>query len=124
MKVLEKAFIKLFSMSLGAGIQGRRDTGDQSIFKAKLVKDYNTAHDNKDRAELLWCCVTGEFFDANSTIAAHLFPYRYGTDRRSFTSITCFYHTLGEIGGRTTRCWLHAMTATLDQNIDCRLTVL
>ena len=80
MKVIGRAFIKLFSMSMGVGGQGRRDTGVRSKFKAQLVEDYKATHKNKDRTGILWCCVTGEFFDANVVTAAHLFPYRYGTD--------------------------------------------
>jgi hypothetical protein len=54
-----RMFISIFTwLASGVGVnQGRRDTRDQSAFRAAMISDYGAGHPDP-AAGLLWCCIT------------------------------------------------------------------
>jgi HNH endonuclease len=81
-KTKRRAFIELYTTSkMGLGIndtgRGRRDTSDQSNFRAACIKAYN-ASDPDPTTKLLWCPVTKSWVPKDLTNAAHIFAYAHG----------------------------------------------
>jgi len=56
---------------------GKRDTSQQSNFRAALEKAYNSIHPNPS-AKSVWCPISREYLDTKLTHAAHIFPYAHG----------------------------------------------
>jgi hypothetical protein len=83
-KSKRRSFIELFTTSkIGLGInntgRGRRDTSDQSRFRAACIKAYN-ASDPDPKTGLHWCPVIKTWVPQSITKAAHLFAYMHGQD--------------------------------------------
>lgn len=83
-KAQRRAFMELFTTSkIGLGIndtgRGRRDTSDQSNFRAACIEAYN-ASDPDPKTKLLWCPITKLWVPQDLTNAAHLFAYMHGQD--------------------------------------------
>ncbi|PLB53872.1 hypothetical protein P170DRAFT_396820 [Aspergillus steynii IBT 23096] len=75
------SFMKLFTTStLGLGAKeragaGKRDSSEQSCFRAELMLQYKSMHDTQDFA---WCPILGEYVEVESVTASHLFSYKHG----------------------------------------------
>lgn len=83
-KSKRRSFIELFTTSkIGLGIantgRGRRDTSDQSRFRAACINAYN-ASDPDPKTKLLWCPIIKTWVPQDLTNAAHLFAYMHGQE--------------------------------------------
>jgi hypothetical protein len=81
-KSKRRSFIELFTTSkIGLGItstgRGRRETSDQSQFRAACIKAYNASHPDP-KTKLLWCPIIKTWVPQDLTNAAHLFAYMHG----------------------------------------------
>jgi hypothetical protein len=81
-KSLRRSFMELFSTSkVGLGMtiggQGRRDSGEQSRFRAALIQAYNSRYPDPHRP-WLWDPILQKFVSEQNAQAAHLFAYAHG----------------------------------------------
>jgi HNH endonuclease len=77
-----RVFLRMFTTSamglgLGPGV-GHRPTTEQSNFRSDLIKVYDAK--NNTLADQLWCPVTGDWRDASTATASHIFSWKHGKD--------------------------------------------
>lgn len=79
--ILRRSWMKLFTTSsMGLKIStgaGKRNTSDQSNFKASMVKAYDAKHPTQN---WIWCPIIGDWRDKESVVAGHLFAHMHGQD--------------------------------------------